>query len=252
MNDEIGELSRNFGTLLTQVDDYTGYLKTLSSKLSHELRTPLAIVSSSLDNLEHEPLDSSARAFAKRAKEGSNRLSLILNSMSAATRVEQAVQNAEFEPVQMHHFLEEITRAYTDIYPSHTFTCSIEGEPEALTTLAAPELLAQMLDKLVDNAVDFSPPNTPIDMRLRSEAGQISLSIANSGPPLPEGMEKQLFDSLVSVRSEQGSKTDTAHLGLGLYIVSLIVECHKGSIRARNRPQSGVVFELKIPRRMHQ
>ena len=55
--DEIGDLSRSFSHVLRQLGDYNDYLRTLASKLSHELRTPLAIVTSSLENLEHEPLN---------------------------------------------------------------------------------------------------------------------------------------------------------------------------------------------------
>lgn len=248
MKDEIGELSRNFGSLLKQVGEYTDYLKTLSNKLSHELRTPLAIVSSSLDNLEHENLDENIKIYARRAKEGSNRLSTILNSMSAASRVEQAVLQVEFEQLQIDDFLIEITEAYKDIYPSHQFLCSITGDKQHLCLSAAPELLAQMLDKLIDNAVDFSPDNAAIHFTLSADSQNIVLSVANPGPSLPEGMERYLFDSLVSVRNENKSSTDKAHLGLGLYIVKLIVACHGGNIRAQNQPETGVVFEIKLPR----
>jgi len=61
--DEIGDLSRSFTYVLQQLGDYNSYLRTLASKLSHELRTPLAIVTSSLENLEHEPLNESSAAY---------------------------------------------------------------------------------------------------------------------------------------------------------------------------------------------
>jgi len=249
LNDEIGDLSRNFGLMLEQVSDYTNYLRTLSGKLSHELRTPLAIVSSSLDNLEQETLSDEASTYAKRAKEGAVRLSTILNAMSAATRVEQAVQAPEFEILRIDHFIEEISFAYRDIHPSHQFEFDTEGDTKYFEIDAAPELLAQMLDKLIDNAVDFSQKNSSIRLTAIAKEDDIRLSVSNTGPALPAGMEQQLFDSLVSIRDEKRGNNERPNLGLGLYIAALIVECHRGVINAKNIENTGVSFEIRLPRK---
>jgi two-component system, OmpR family, sensor histidine kinase ChvG len=75
----------------------------------------------------------------------------------------------------------------------------------------------------------------------------IRLSIANQGPPLPPDMQGRLFDSMVSVRTEQSR--DEPHLGLGLYIVRLIAEFHGGEARAENLADArGVRFLVRVPR----
>ena len=81
-DDELGDLSRSFSWVLQQLGEYNEYLRTLASKLSHELRTPLAIVTSSLENLEHEPLNESSLGYTARAREGADRLRSILKAMS--------------------------------------------------------------------------------------------------------------------------------------------------------------------------
>ena len=93
--DELGDVARGFSTLLSRLNEYTGYLRTLAGKLAHEIRTPLTIVRSSLDNLEAEQLPESARTYVARARQGSERLSAILVAMGAATRVEEAIGGAE-------------------------------------------------------------------------------------------------------------------------------------------------------------
>ena len=68
----------------------------------------------------------------------------------------------------------------------------------------------------------------------------------NEGAPLPAGMHERLFDSMVSIRGEQ--KSDEPHLGLGLYIVRLIAEFHRGRVRAADRDQGkGVVVSVSLP-----
>lgn len=150
--DEIGDLSRNSHELLQRLQGHTHYLKTLASKLSHELRTPLAVVRSSLDNLEHEPLSDKACTFMMRARDGSERLSKLISAMSAASRVESSIQSAGREVFDLAELLRQVVAAYNDIYPQ---PLELHIEPANYDLNGAPELLVQLLDKLSDNASDF-------------------------------------------------------------------------------------------------
>ncbi len=245
--DEVGDLTRNYAQLLTRLREYTDYLRTLSSKLSHELRTPLAVVRSSLDNLEHEPLSDSARTYARRAQDGSARLSHILTAMSSATRVEEAIRQAELERFPLAELIKSVGAAYGDVLPAGQLQVQVDASAEDCLLLGAPDLLVQMLDKLVENAADFCPPGGTIRLGLRAAEQHWLLQVANDGPLLPGRMQGQLFDSLVSVRD--ASNRDATHLGLGLHIVRLIVEFHGGEVVARNREDlSGVVFEVRLPK----
>ncbi len=246
--DEIGELSRNYAQLLARLKEYTNYLKTLSSKLSHELRTPLAIVRSSLDNLEHESLPDQARTYADRAKEGTTRLSNILNAMSAASRVEQAISSAELEKIPCDELLLNLKEAYKDVYSDVTFGLNIQPSSKGFSLLASGELLVQLLDKLVDNAADFCPPKGLIELGLYRTDTHIVITVRNEGPPLPSHMQSQLFDSMVSVRDKGDPSEEGHHLGLGLYIVRLIADFHQGEVQGYNIPDlSGVIFEIRLP-----
>jgi signal transduction histidine kinase len=99
-----------------------------------------------------------------------------------------------------------------------------------------------MLDKLADNAVDFSAPGDVIDVSTDIDGNDVILRIHNPGPPLPGNMQTQLFNSMVSVRKGDSGK----HLGLGLYIARLIAEGHNGSISAENIA-AGVTFTVRLP-----
>ncbi len=240
--DEVGDLSRSFSYVLGQLGDYNDYLRTLASKLSHELRTPLAIVTSSLENLEHEPLNEASAEYAARARDGADRLRRILTAMSEASRVEELMAHAEPEAFDLCAVLSSTILAYRDVYPQRHF--DFETELETATSHGSPELIIQMLDKLVDNAVEFSNDGDTIIFGLERQDSVLVLSVTNPGPPLPERMRLQMFDSMVSVRPGQDDK----HLGLGLYIAKLIAEGHGGRIGADNT-DTGVKLTISLPMR---
>ncbi|WP_444920968.1 ATP-binding protein [Microbulbifer sp. CnH-101-G] len=244
-SDELGALNRAFASLLGELDQYHQYLRTLASKLSHELRTPLAVVRSSLDNLSAGELDEDSRRYAERAMDGSARLSGILNSLSAASNLEASIHQAERERFDLADLLEVMVQCYSDAHPRHRF--SLNKPDGELFCEGAPELLAQLLDKLVDNACSFAPEGSEIQLLARSEKGGYLISVSNDGPLLPNGYAHKLFDSLVSVRKEGDN---AGHLGLGLHIAKLIADFHQGRLEARNRvDNSGVEFSLKLPSR---
>ena len=240
-DDEIGDLSRSFSSVLQQLGEYNTYLRTLASKLSHELRTPLAIVTSSLENLEHESLSESSAGYTARAREGADRLRRILSAMSEASRVEELMAHVDSESFYLRSFLESTVVAYRDAYDERLF--DFECDLDAAPANGSPEMLIQMLDKLVDNAVGFSASGNTIRIGLGADENDLVLTIMNPGPPLPSRMRTQLFDSMVSMREGESSR----HLGLGLYVAKLISEGHGGRISADN-VDGGVEFEVRLPR----
>ena len=242
--DEIGDLSRSFSSVLSRLAQYASYREQMASRLSHELRTPIAVVRSSLDNLKLSPLPDDARVYMERAQQGLNRLTHILTRMTEATRLEQSVGEDERERFDLSRVVAGCVDGYRVAYPQHTLQLELPSGEVIFN--GAPELIAQMLDKLVANAVEFSAAGTPIVVRLERGDTELRLSVENEGPLLPDAMRGRLFDSMVSVRGDQVS--DAPHLGLGLYIVRLIAEAHHGSATAQNRDDGrGVVVSVMLP-----
>jgi two-component system, OmpR family, sensor histidine kinase ChvG len=239
--DELGDVARSFATLLTRLNEYTSYLRTLAGKLAHEIRTPLTIVRSSLDNLESEEVPSAARVYVTRARQGSERLNAILIAMGAATRVEEAIGSAERVRFDLVPLLESAVAAYRGAFPARAFRAELPAG--AVILRGAPDLIVQLLDKLIDNAVDFSAAGATLTVRLRLDAQEALLELENPGPALPE--HGRLFESLWQSRSGADSQP---HFGLGLYIVRLIAEFHDGKASAANLEDgSGVRFSVRLP-----
>jgi len=250
--DELGDLARSFGKLIDEVAAYTDYLRTLASKLSHELNTPLAIVKSSLDNLDHHALEPAARPYLARARDGAERIGAIVRAMSEASRIERAIASADAEDFDLRALIAGCAESYRAL--AGTRALQVELPPAAVPLHGAPELIAQALDKLFDNACSFTPADGWIALSLGRRAdGLAEVRVANAGPLLPAAMHERLFDSLVSLRERGARSGEAPHLGLGLYVVRLVAELHGGAASAQNLPDgSGVAFTITLagtPRR---
>ncbi|WP_438864624.1 proteobacterial dedicated sortase system histidine kinase [Neptunicella sp.] len=241
--DEIGDLSRTFHSVLGKLSQYNLYLENMASRLSHELRTPVAVVNSSLENMALEDQTDDSKQYIDRAQQGIKRLSKILNNMSEATRLEQAMMVSEQEKFNLTELLSGCIEGYRMAYPLRQFKLDMSITDTSM--MGSPELFAQMLDKIVTNAVEFSAEQSVIRFECTEKAGKLQLSISNQGGLLPEKMQTQLLDSMVSVRPQ--GESQQPHLGLGLYIAKMIAEYHQGKISINNlHDNSGVMVTITI------
>ena len=241
--DEIGALARAFERLLGRLNEHAQYLRTLGGKLSHELRTPLTIVRSSLDNLESEGARPDQRGYLTRARDGVLRLQSILSALGAASRVEESIKQADRVNFDLEALLQSAVAGYRDGFPAARIELRTPGD--ACFMNGAPDLVVQMLDKLIDNAVDFCAASGSVIVTLARAQARYELSVENDGPPIPSEMLGRLFESLFEHRPGAGDKP---HFGLGLYIVRLIAEFHGGHAVAGNRSGgSGAVFTVILP-----
>jgi two-component system sensor histidine kinase ChvG len=228
--DEIGDLTRTTSAMLARLKDYNAYLEATAGRLSHELRTPVAVVRSSLDNLKAHDLPEDARVYVERAGEGVDRLARLISRLSEGTRLERMLESAERERFDLKELVEGCVEGYRAAYPKHEFDFLYPPQPIAL--VGVPDAFVQLLDKLVENAVDFAPAGTTIMVALATRGKSALLSVSNAGPALP---------------ANPAAGKREGHLGLGLYIVRLVAEAHGGRVRGQNLPgESGVRFEVEV------
>jgi len=241
--DELGDLARNTEKLLRAVAEYTAYLQKLAGRLSHELKTPIAITRSSLENLASYDLDPQAQQYLARAREGLDRQAAIVRAMSEAQRLEGSVKAADWDTINPGEMLGHLVDGYRAVHPARTIKLNVSAHGCSLR--CAPELLAQALDKLVDNAISLTTADCVIEVSLRDSDGDCLISVANSGTRLPDVLHEQLFDSLVSLREKSSG---SQHLGLGLHIVRLVADAHGGNVSAHNlADDAGVEFIIRLP-----
>ena len=223
--DEIGQLAQGIESMLSEMQEYTSYLKELGSRLSHEMKTPLAIVQSSLDNLVLTT-SKGEQVFLTRALDGLHRLKFILTQLSQLGQLKHSLETTTKQKINLTTLCTELGQAYQSYIPQ----LKLNTTRDNIFINGSNELLSQLIDKLIDNAVDFTPPDGDIVLKLQQKENRAYLSVTNTGSQLPKGIN--VFASMQSQRKE---KTENAiHLGLGLYLAQLIARFHATEIQARN------------------
>ena len=228
--DEIGDLSRSISSMLQKLAQYTGYLEGLPDTLAHEFSNPLNVVNSSLENLQKEIPETERSKYMQRAENGIIRIRNLLTNLTEAANLEEAMHGETWERFNLVQLVSSYVEGYRTSHPDWKFEIDIQDD--LLKINGTPDHIAQMLDKLADNALDFSNPGSPIIFRLQKENNTAVLTVLNEGPELPTKLQDRIFDPMVSAGKKNAKQSQ---LGLGLYIVRLIASFHQARVSAANR-----------------
>jgi dedicated sortase system histidine kinase len=245
--DEIGDLSRTLTTMLNQLKIQTEYREKMADNLEHEMRTPLAGISASLKNMARE-MDNPPKhltEYLNWALEDVARLEALLTAVRDATNLQEALIRDFKEDFLLDTAIDMwLTHSWRQAFPEAEIVFHKPADP--VTLHGDPARIRQMLDKLIENAVSFHRPGTPIEISLAQNDGIITLTVINQGPTIPEELQNQIFNSMVSYRQQKGQQKGTGpHLGLGLYIVRTIIEHHEGTVSVGTpRDGTGTIFTL--------
>jgi two-component system sensor histidine kinase KdpD len=215
---------------------------SLLSSVSHDLRTPLAAITGAVSGvLENDKqLDSHSKELIQIAYEEAARLNRLVGNLLDMTRLESGsvVVDKEWQPLE--EVIGTTILRLDSILQDHPLKTHI---PDDLPLVPIDSILIeQVLVNLLENAVKYTPPESPIDLSASAEDGEVVVEVADRGPGLKPGDETRIFEKFYRVRP-----TTTGGVGLGLAICRAIVEAHGGRIWVVNRSGGGAAFRFTLP-----
>jgi two-component system sensor histidine kinase KdpD len=218
--------------------------QALLNSISHDLRTPLVTISGVLDSLlvDDQRFDiNHRREMITAAAEEAERLNRFVGSLLDMTRLEAGALSPRLVPCDVDEIVGCAVGAVEQRAGDHTIVTSVPTDMPLVPADLA--LLTQALVNLLDNALKHSPPAADIEMSAQRDGSRVIISVTDSGPGVPRGEEERIFDKFHRLEVPER----TGGTGLGLSIAKGIIEAHKGSITASNRPQGGLVIEVILP-----
>jgi two-component system, OmpR family, sensor histidine kinase KdpD len=219
----------------------------LLSSVSHDLRTPLSSIKAAASSLLQEDVqwsEEERRSFALAIESEADRLNRFVGNLLDMTRIEGGALKPEKEWYPIDELIHDVLGHMQLSLQGRDVRTSI---PENLPPVELDYLqMDQVLTNLLENAVRYTPPESPIEISAQAIDGEMQVSVADRGPGIPPADQERIFDKFYRVMGTE-SKKNISGSGLGLAVCRGLVEAHSGRIWAENRPGGGTVFRFTLP-----
>jgi heavy metal sensor kinase len=244
-NDELDHLAGSFNDLLGRLQESFERQRRFTGDASHQLRTPLTAIIGQLEvALRRDRSPSEYRDVLELVSGQAAHLRQIVEMLLFLSRADAEARLAQLEPLDLTSWL----RAQQETWSEHKRGSDLKWTlPEgALVVKSQAALLGQLLHNLLENACKYSPPGTPIWVKLTDEGTQAALSIQDTGLGIAAADLPHIFEPFF--RSSEAKRQGIGGIGLGLAIAQRIAIVHDGRIDVGSEVGQGSRFTLRIPK----
>ena len=228
-----------------QVEAEAERLRTaLLSSLSHDMRTPLGAITGAASSLLEDRgslPEAARRELVRTILEESTRMNRLIGNLLDMIRLESGALQVQKEWQPLEEVVGVALIRLEERLKGHPVTVRLPADLPLL--LMDGLLVEQVFVNLLENAVKYTPPGTPVEITAAAGDGAVVVDVADRGPGFPPGEEARVFDKFYRI----AGATNTAGVGLGLTICRGIVTAHGGRIWADNRAGGGAVFHFTLP-----
>ncbi len=253
---------RDFDRMAERLENLVNAQSRLLTDISHELRSPLARLNVALE-LARQRSGPEAGTALDRIDRETNRLNELIQKLLTIARLESGNESIEKLPVHLKQIIHEI--AHDAAFEAQSRHCEVEATVvDDCVVMGSPSLLHSAIENVVRNAIRYTREGTGVEVRLEQGVGLPNMGLQNlgtpndgagrpeavvrvtdSGPGVPEGALDKLFRPFYRIDDARGRQT--GGVGLGLAITDRAVRLHSGTIRVSNRPQGGLMVEIRLP-----
>ncbi len=226
--DEFDRLNRTLNAMLDRIEALVGNLRTVTDSLAHDLRSPLTRLRALTAEFADPELDEAARRrLAARATAETEGMLRVFSALIEISRAEAGVGREAFERIDLGALAADVADLFTP--------AADDREVEIIETggggeiLGHPQLVAQALSNLLDNALRYAPPGSRIEIESRRVGPKVRLAVSDAGPGIPEAERARVLERFVTLDPSRGRGS-----GLGLALVAAVAKLHGGEIALRD------------------
>jgi two-component system OmpR family sensor kinase len=246
---EVGRLGIALNEMLTQIESAFREREASEQKMrrfvadaSHELRTPLAAVRAYAElftrGAKGHPEDLE-RSMAGISRE-SQRMSMLVEDLLLLARLDEG-RPLHREHVELDKVVREAVETAHAVDPGRPLT--LDGESVAV--IGDHDRLRQIVDNLLGNVREHTPPETPVEVTVGPENGNAVIQVSDEGPGMSEGELGRVFERFYRVDASRSRAS--GGVGLGLSIVAAVAQAHGGSVEVRSGSAGGATFRILLP-----
>jgi two-component system sensor histidine kinase CpxA len=238
--DEIADLARNFDRMAERIEALITGQRRLLGDISHELRSPLSRLTVALGLVKQGPAEEAADNLGRIGLEA-RRLDTLIGQLLALTRIDSGVDRGSPAPFDLTNLVQEVAND-GDFEARARHRSLVVKQADACTANGFEELLRSAVENVVRNAIRHTAEGTAVEISLKTGNARALLRVRDYGPGVPESLLSEIFLPFrrVAIGYPEGA-------GLGLAIAERAVSVHRGTIRAMNAPNGGLIVEIDVP-----
>lgn len=240
---EFGDLGRALQTMRDRLEGKQ-YVEQYVHALTHELKSPLSAIRGSAELLE-SPLPEADRArFVATIRAQGERMAQMIDKLLALAAVEHRQRIEQPEPVALAMLVDDAMAQVETEAEAAGVTLVRDDVDAAAVAEGDPFLLRQAIANLLDNAIDFAPRGSVVEVAVQRAGSALRIDVADRGPGVPDYAIGRVFERFYSLpRPDGGSRSS----GLGLCFVAQVAQLHGGDAVLANREGGGAVATLELP-----
>lgn len=253
--DELDRLEASFDGLVDRITEQVAMLeksdtvrRELIAGVSHDLRTPLTTLQGYLETLllmEKDLSPSERRSYLDSAMKHGQRLASLIHALGELARLDAPEMQPQLERFPLGEMVQDVVQKFELAATGRGIELRAEGVSDLPAVYMDIELIERVFENLIENALRHTPADGVITVSLESQVDGIAVSVADSGPGIPEAALAHIFDRFC--RYAENTRGSSEGLGLGLAICKRILELHGSSIEVESKPGLGARFSFKLP-----
>lgn len=244
--DEFDYLATTLNQMIDRIQTVAESQKKFISNASHELRTPIAVIKGYAQLLtrwgteNQEILKESAEAINKEVES----IEALLQDLLMLSRIDSKLQDLKVDKINILPIIKDTLKDNKILYPNRNFSI-LDNSTQDPIILGDQWLIKGLFRIFTENAVNYSPPETPINYTLLEEEESLNLFIIDHGNGIPDDQKEKVFQRFY--RMDESRTRNRGGSGLGLAIAKRVIELHKGTVSILDTPKGGTTIKLSLP-----
>ena len=241
--DDIDEIAGQINQALERLSALVESMRQVSTDIAHDLKTPLNRLKLTVDEaLDRSGQNAPLRPLLEEALAECDRINATFDALLRISQIEAGARKQRFQPVDLRQLMLDVVDTYAGVAEDNGQSLLADRIDEADLD-GDSELLTQMLVNLIENAITHCPAGATIAVGLVHREHDLSLTVADDGPGIPQDEREKVFQRLYRLDKSRG----TAGSGLGLSLVRAIADLHGATVKITdNRPGTRLVLEFPV------
>lgn len=220
--------------------------RDLIANVSHDIRTPISIIHGYIETMimKHDTLDAQKqREYLQIVNKSTERLKRLMVDLFELSKLESKQIKPKMESFFVFDLLQDMSRKYKLLALERNIELETDLPSKMPVVFADIALIERVLQNLIDNALNYTPENGKVKIKMEEVSKRVNISIMNTGPGIEQEELPKIFDRYYKVESNKSGRGT----GLGLAIVKNILEIHQADIQVQSEKQGYTIFSFNLP-----